>query len=246
MNTITKSARYPQRPAPAPAQATLEDDEVIARLCAALPVQRRIVRRHESIPVVPTDGCEDLHLIHSGSFKQLVCEDGRAVRLTGVLGRGDWVGLEALSAHARPGMAVALDTAAVWRVSYPQLLACCQADDAFDQAVQRSWARALARERDWLVVLCTADAQERVLAFLRRLAADRRRQGLRLDGFELRLTRAEIASHLGLTLETVSREMTRLSAARRIAFEGPGHRVIDLSALDVPATAAVAPVQRIH
>jgi CRP/FNR family transcriptional regulator len=43
--------------------------------------------------------------------------------------------------------------------------------------------------------------------------------------FDLPLTRADMADFLGLTVETVSRQMTKLRKARVIEIEA-GHRII--------------------
>lgn len=86
----------------------------------------------------------------------------------------------------------------------------------------------LDRARHWLVRLGRATAGARVAGFLndmaRRLAVNDCRRG---DGgvtpgatFELPLSRGEIADLLGLTIETVSRQMTRLRAAGTIGLPG--------------------------
>jgi len=63
--------------------------------------------------------------------------------------------------------------------------------------------------RDWITALGRKTASERVASFLLMIAVniDPARQS---TDFELPLTRAEIADFLGLTIETVSRELTLL------------------------------------
>lgn len=70
--------------------------------------------------------------------------------------------------------------------------------------------------RDWMLLLGRKTAQEKVATFLLLLARRAPNIGcshsedMRFAQFELPLTRADIADYLGLTLETVSRQMTRL------------------------------------
>ena len=95
----------------------------------------------------------------------------------------------------------------------------------------------LDRARRWLVRMGRATASARVAGFLddmgRRLAAvnDCQRQQVgaepvRTTTFELPLSRGEIADLLGLTIETVSRQMTRLRAAGIIDLPGGRNIVV--------------------
>jgi CRP/FNR family transcriptional regulator len=59
---------------------------------------------------------------------------------------------------------------------------------------------------------------------------------LRTDQITLRMTRAEIGNYLGMTLETVSRALSKLAHARVIAFAGKGRRELQLP--DIEALSA--------
>lgn len=88
--------------------------------------------------------------------------------------------------------------------------------------------------REWMLLLGRKNAREKVASFLDIFARDEigqkaSRRNLFLD---LPFTRAEIADHLGLTLETVSRQFTALRDAGIICTEGMrGVNVLDYSAL---------------
>jgi len=92
--------------------------------------------------------------------------------------------------------------------------------------LQRTIAE-LDRARQWLVRMGRATATARVAGFLddmrRRLAVSDCQRGSALEAssaFDLPLSRGEIADLLGLTIETVSRQMTRLRAAGIIDLPG--------------------------
>ncbi len=84
--------------------------------------------------------------------------------------------------------------------------------------------------RDWMLVLGRTVARDRVAAFLCVLAermtaanqATRTEAGIEID---LPLTRAEIADILGLTIETVSRQITKLRNDGLIAM-GPSRSIV--------------------
>lgn len=86
----------------------------------------------------------------------------------------------------------------------------------------------LDRARRWMLLLGRKSAAERVASFLlelsNRLAETGCEQQGPLDSFELPLDRQQIADVLGLTIETVSRQMSALRAAGII--ELPGRRAL--------------------
>ena len=95
--------------------------------------------------------------------------------------------------------------------------------------------------REWMLLLGRKTAEEKVADFLYLLA---RRSVLRTCAdhsqkeavrFDLPLSRADIADYLGLTIETVSRQLTRLKTARTI-------RLINNRTLEVPNLAALASI----
>ena len=76
--------------------------------------------------------------------------------------------------------------------------------------------------RDWMLLLGRKTAEEKVASFLYMLARRSMPTGCVHKGtsgaaaFELPLTRSDIADYLGLTIETVSRQLTRLKTSNVI------------------------------
>lgn len=100
----------------------------------------------------------------------------------------------------------------------------------FEQTLQQ-----LDAAREWMVTLGRKTAGEKVASFLLLLTrhiAEPLGPG-RGVAFDLPLTRADMADFLGLTVETVSRQMTKLRKARIIEIEGGHHITVPrLSALE--------------
>lgn len=90
--------------------------------------------------------------------------------------------------------------------------------------------RELDQARDWMVTLGRKTATEKIASFLLMIArnidpvagSDRHSAA-----FDLPLSRAEIADFLGLTIETVSRQFTRLRGEGVIRVEGNRHVIVD-------------------
>ncbi|WP_101927130.1 MULTISPECIES: Crp/Fnr family transcriptional regulator [Luteimonas] len=86
--------------------------------------------------------------------------------------------------------------------------------------------------RGSLMLLARLGPSERLAGFLVELAGRQQQRGGSIDHVELPMTRTDIADHLGLTIETVSRSFTKLRQSGAIAFEDP-HRIdlVDLRTL---------------
>lgn len=109
----------------------------------------------------------------------------------------------------------------------------------FEHRLLQQTLRELDQARDWMVTLGRKTAGEKVASFLLMIA---RNVGPAADpaptqaAFDLPLSRAEIADFLGLTIETVSRQLTRLRTDGVIRFEGTRHvTVADLDRLAAQA-----------
>lgn len=96
--------------------------------------------------------------------------------------------------------------------------------------------------RDWTLLLGRKTAEERVANFLLNIALRAPNLGchhkpsMDFVRFELPLSRADMADYLGLTIETVSRQITKLKSKNII--NAPNYREIIVPSLDRLAVAA--------
>lgn len=185
-----------------------------------------------------------LHVVNSGFFKTVnLAPDGRE-QVVGLHFKGDWLGFDGIAAGHHGCDAIALDTGEVWSVRYDALLAACAQHPPLLGLLHAAMSREITRDRDSLLSLCTLPADARVAEFLRYWADAMAQRGLRHDQIRLRMTRAEIGNYLGMTLETVSRALSRLSRARLIAFPERGRRDVqipDVQALGAYVQRSLAP-----
>ncbi len=154
-------------------------------------------------------------------------EDGRT-QMVGLLLPSDFVG--------RPGRA----EAAYDVVATTDLVMCCFRKKPFEQLMETTPHIAqrllqmtldeLDAAREWMLVLGRKTAREKIASLLAIIG--RRDTSLHMGKlservtFDLPLTREAMADYLGLTLETVSRQMTALKKDGVIELEGKRHVVV--------------------
>ena len=209
--------------------------ESLRLLQETLAPQRRLVHAGDVI-YQAGERFGNLYILNSGFFKIVnLSVDGRE-QVVGLKFRGDWLGFDGIAHGEYSCDAVAMDTGEVWAIRYDTLLAACTAQPALLTVLHEAMSREIARDRDSLMAVCTLPADARVAEFLRYWAESLARRGLRTDQITLRMTRAEIGNYLGMTLETVSRALSKLARQQLIVFAEKGRR--DLNIPDVDALAA--------
>lgn len=194
-------------------------------LQAALSPARRVVRAGDVL-YRNGEGFEHLHVLNSGCFKLLSVSESGDEQVVGLKFRGDWLGFSGIAKGRYTCDAIAMDTAEVWSVRYDALLRACAEQPRLLALVHEAMSGEIMRDREARTALCSLPADARVASFLHDWADSLAVRGLRTDQISLRLTRAEIGNYLGLTLETVSRVLSRLARARLIAFNEKSRRDI--------------------
>lgn len=135
---------------------------------------------------------------------------------------GDIFGLEAGTEHRFTAEALGDATLMAFRRS--RLAELTAADPAFANQVLASMMKCLGRAQDHMLLLGRKTAQEKIATFLldmaKRISGDD-------DHLELPMQRSDIADHLGLTIETVSRTLTQFARQGLIRLQA-GSRSVDL------------------
>ena len=82
-----------------------------------------------------------------------------------------------------------------------------------------------------LELLANKSADERLATFLLRLSNRFKARGFSESRFRLSMSRNEIGNYLGLTVETVSRVLTRLQKSDFLVVENKEIEILDFKAL---------------
>jgi len=133
---------------------------------------------------------------------------------------GDIFGIEAGDEHRFSAEAIGNVAVIAYRRS--RLTALIQDDPAFRDKIMSATLRSLERAYDHMLLLGRKAAQEKMATFLLDMA-----QRLSKDDetLELPMTRSDIADHLGLTIETVSRTLSHLARSGLIRLLPAGRSI---------------------
>jgi CRP/FNR family transcriptional regulator len=192
-----------------------------------IPIQRRIVRAGDSVYQVG-QAFASLYIVNSGYFKMVNLSGEGREQVVGLYFKGDWMGLDGIASAHYACDAVAMDTGEVWAIRYDALLQAAVRTPALLTALHQTMSRELTRDHESMLSLCTMPADARVAGFLRYWTDALSQRGLRTDQITLRMTRAEIGNYLGMTLESVSRALSRLARVDVIRFTEKGRRDIHI------------------
>jgi CRP/FNR family transcriptional regulator len=203
-------------------------------LIERLEPRRRVVHAGD-IVYSAGDTFDTLYVLTSGFFKMVnFAADGRE-QVVSLKFRGDWLGFDGIAAGSYSCDAVAMDTGEVLAIRYDRMVSAGTSCPALLTVLHEAMSREIGRERDSLMSVCTLPAAARVAEFLRTWADSLAKSGLRSDQITLRMTRAEIGNYLGMTLETVSRALSKLARSNVIAFAEKGRRDIRIADVDALA-----------
>lgn len=162
--------------------------------------------------------------------------DGRT-QITGFLSAGDFMGLSNDGHYAYSAETVT--DVKVCRFQRRDLFALFR---DFPKMVERLLTMAgdeLVIAQEQMLLLGRKTAQEKVMSFLLTLAARAKRRGRDGRALNLPMSRADIADYLGLTVETVSRTMTKLRQRGVIRLPRPQDVILSADAdLDALAEGA--------
>jgi len=121
---------------------------------------------------------------------------------------GDIIGLGAIGDHADGAQAMELTIVRAMPIATLRELA--QSDPRLSAKLYEALSRELLAARELLFTVSQRTAAERLATFLLTLSRRAGRRGANPFEFVLPMTRTDIADFLGLTIETVSRTLTKL------------------------------------
>lgn len=174
---------------------------------------------------------EFLYAVHSGSFKSTLTMSDGCQQVKGFHIAGEFLGLDGVANDRHASSAAALEDSEITMVSYAQFTEPTADIGSFHHAIIRLISREIVRGNCRMVMLGGLNASQRLAAFLLAQSQGLSALGYSAVEFHLKMTRSDIGSFLGMTLETVSRTFSVLQQQRLLAVERRRIVILDIDGL---------------
>jgi CRP/FNR family transcriptional regulator len=126
---------------------------------------------------------------------------------------------------------VALEDGEVCVIPYSRLETLGHEVRALQQQFHKMMSREIVHEHGVMLLLGTMRAEERLATFLLNISQRLVARGYSPSEFNLRMTREEIGSYLGLKLETVSRAFSKFQDAGLVSVQQKHVQILDVAGL---------------
>jgi CRP/FNR family transcriptional regulator len=192
---------------------------------------------------VPRDGIlyrigdkfTSLYAVRVGQFKTYQANPDGAQQITGFQMSGELLGMDAISTDTHQCDAVALEDSEVCEIPFARLEELFGDIPTLLRHFHRIMSKEITREQSVILLLGNMRAEQRFAAFLVNLSSRYAVRGYSATNFQLRMTREDIGNYLGLTIESISRLLSKLKKDGLLAVSNR-----DLELLDLPALKALA------
>jgi len=174
---------------------------------------------------------DTLYIVHSGFLKTVLIDEFGNEQVLSFPMKGDLFGVDGIHTKRYASEAVALSNCDLILLPFKKLTALGRVHVEFEHAMYSVMSRELVREQAMVSMLGALSAEARVARFLVSLSERYAEMGYSSKLFNLRMTRHEIGSYLGLTLETVSRTLSAFNEIGLITVDQRSIGIKDVEAL---------------
>lgn len=172
-----------------------------------------------------------VYLVQAGSFKECRAADDGYEHVIGFVWHAGVIGLDALAGERYAFSTEALEDSRVVMLPLEELPRLRREVPALDRGLHAAAARQLAHAGKVAEVMAAVGAETRLARFLLQLSEQMADLGLSPYRLLLRMTRRDIANHLGLAHETISRSFGVLARQGLLRVSLQDVEIVDLHAL---------------
>jgi CRP/FNR family transcriptional regulator len=173
-----------------------------------------------------------LYAVRNGFFKSTTLLENGRDQITGFPMTGEVLGLDGIGPERHTCDTIALEDSDVCAIPFARLQELAQAIPGLQRHFYKMMSREIVREHAVMLQLGSMNAGERLAMFLLDLSQRFAARGHSPSEFNLRMTREEIGSYLGLKLETVSRTFSKFQEEGLIGVQQKFIRILDSAGLE--------------
>jgi CRP/FNR family transcriptional regulator len=173
-----------------------------------------------------------VYAIKSGTLKSTRMDEQGNEHVTSFHLPGELIGLDGIYPEAYSATTSALDTTVLCSMDYDELTELCTSIPALQRQLLRLLSRDIYESHKVNAQSADHSAAQKLAGFISNLSSRYDLRGYSAVSFNLAMSRQDIASHLGLTPETVSRLLKRFKQDKLIEIEGRHVEIKDSAGLE--------------
>ncbi len=177
------------------------------------------------------DSFTSIYAVRSGSVKTSIVTDDGQEQVTGFYLPGEILGIDGIDSNSHTNAAVAMETTAVCEIPFSQMENLTSTLPSLQRHMFKILGKEISSDQQLITLLSKSTADERIAAFLLSISSRNHRRQLSASQFRLPMSRADIGNYLGLTVETVSRCLSRLHKQGTIRTDKREIEILDIEAL---------------
>jgi CRP/FNR family transcriptional regulator len=193
------------------------EDADITRLDQIIGRRRRL-ERDEALYKM-NEPFRNLYAVRFGHFKTYHINAAGEAQITGFQMAGELLGMDAISGDRHYCDAVALEDSEVCEIPFSRLEELFGHVPALLRHFHRIMSQEITREQNVMLLLGNMRAEQRFAVFLINLSSRYAARGYSPNTFQLRMSREEIGNYLGLTIESISRLLSRFKKQGWLAVD---------------------------
>jgi CRP/FNR family transcriptional regulator len=181
------------------------------------------------------DSFTSIYAILTGSIKTYTTHEDGWIRITGCHLPGEIFGFSGIDAKFYRSTARALEDTLVCEIPFDELQILCRKIPDLQSRILHLMSQRLVEDHELAAqFLHKRPARKRIAAFIISISTRAARRGEPAMELRLPMSRTDIGNYLGITLETVCRELSRLEKAGIIALNKRDLTILDLPGLREP------------
>ena len=205
------------------------DPREMQRLDQLIDHHRRVSRNQVLYRM--NDPFTTLYAIRFGQFKTYQLTADGVEQITGFHMPGEFLGMDAISKDCHQCYASALEDSEVCELPFSRLEHLFSEIPVLLRHFHRMMSQEITRDQSAMLSLGNMNAEQRFALFLLNLSSRHKVRGYSATSFQLRMSREEIGNYLGLTIESISRLVSKFTREGRINIRQRDVELLDLVAL---------------
>jgi len=178
------------------------------------------------------DSFSSLFVVRSGSFKTTISMSNGRDQVTGFYFPGEFIGLDAINHDEYQSTAKALESSTVCELPYDSLQEIGGQMPQLQLQLLSRLSKELSGDKSLMLLLGKKTSDEKLATYLLSLSKRFKERGFSETDFQLSMSRGDIANHLGLAVETVSRIFSRFQESGLITIAGKEISLVEMDELN--------------